>query len=105
MINYKKDRFDLGYLPSDGEFLKAYVERLRAVAQQQRHSYAPAHENWYTHYGPSSCWICNLLDLCDYLIGSMDDIWKNDKSHIWYCHKPVGTQDPMQFEFKPKKIA
>lgn len=104
MVNYKKDRIDLGYLPSDGETLKSFCERLRHVAIQQRHSFAPSHENWYTHYGPHSCWICNLLDMTDYMIATVEDVWKNDKKHIWRCEKPVGTADPMAFQFKPKKI-
>ncbi len=104
MINYKKDRQDLGYLPSDGEGLRAYVERLRNVAQQQRYSYAPSHENWFTHYSPSSCWICNLLDLTDYLVSAMSDIVSEDKKHLWKCHKPVGQNDPMMFTFKPQKV-
>jgi len=103
MTNYKKDRIDLGYLPSDGETLKAYSERLKAIAVTQRHSFAPAHENWYTHYGPHPCWICNMLDITDYVISTLDDVWMNDKVHVWYVKKPVGTADPMQFQFMPRK--
>ncbi len=102
MINYKKDRIDLGYLPSDGEHLQAYVARLQAVLSTNRHSFAPSHENWFTHYGPSPCWICNFMDLSDYLASILQDFVTEDKKHKWVCEKPVGTAgDPMSFIFKP----
>ncbi len=94
----------MGYLPSEGESLKGYCERLRSIAQQNRYSYAPTHEKWYTHYGPNSCFICNFMDMCDYLISAMDDIWQNDKTHVWLCFKgDISSKDPMTFEFKPHK--
>ncbi len=104
VVNYKKDRQDLGYLPSDGEDMRAYLERLQNVMQQTRYAYAPKHEDWYTHYGPFPCWICNLLDMCDYLNGIMKDILNEDKLHRWKCVKPTGSVDPLTFTFKPHKV-
>ncbi len=64
----------------------------------------PPHEKWHTHWGPAPCWICNQADLLDYLVGVFDDMVKNDKKRKWVCYRPVGTQDPMQFQFKPVRI-
>ncbi len=103
MVNYKQDRQDLGYLPSDGELLKAYLERLRSVIQQNRYAYAPQHEKWFTHYSASPCWICNFMDLTDYLLGVISDMEKELKNYTWKCVKPVGQMDPTTFQFKPIK--
>lgn len=102
MVNYKLDRQDLGYLPSEGEHLEAYVARLTSVLQQSRYAYSPNHEKWYTHYGSAPCWICNVMDCADYLAGIMQDIVKNDKKRKWVCERPVGTQDVMAFNWIPK---
>jgi len=102
MINYKKDRQDLGYLPSDGEDLFHFAERLHDVAQQHRYSYSPPHENWYTHYGSAPCWICNIFDMLDYCISMLLDIAKNLKTR-WVCVREKGQNDPFMFSFKPKK--
>ncbi len=104
VVNYKKDRQDLGYLPGDGEDMRAYLERLRSVLQQNRYAYAPKHEAFYTHYGPFPCWICNFMDIADYLCSLLDSIVSEDKLHRWKCVKPPGTVDPLTFTFKPHKI-
>ncbi len=102
MINYAKDRQDLGYLPSNGEHLSAYVNRLQSVLQQNRYSYAPKHETFFTHYGPHPCWICNFMDIADYLASVLQDFVTEDKKRNWVCHKPIGSTDPMTFVFKPQ---
>ncbi len=101
MINYAKDRQDLGYLPSNGEHLPSYLQRVRDVAQQSRYAYAPKHESFFTYYGPHPCWICNQMDMLDYLVSILEDFVTNDKKRDWVCFKPVGQTDPMAFEFKP----
>ncbi len=102
MINYSKDRQDLGYLPSDGEHLHAYCARLKSVLQQNRYAFAPNHEKWYTHYGPSPCWICNFMDLADYLADVLEDITIEDKKRKWVCERPIGQKDPMAYVWRPK---
>ncbi len=101
MINYKKDRQDQGYIPSVGESLNAYVGRIRSIAEQNRHAYAPQHENWFTHYSPSPCWICNQMDMLDYLVGVCQDFVKNDKKRNWRVVAGDHSKDPMFNEFKP----
>ncbi len=104
MTDYRTDRTDVGYLPSDGEHLKAYADRLKSVANHNRYAYGPTHEKFYTHYGPSSCFVCNFMDMLDYCISILDDIWQNDKKNRWVCEKPIGSPDVMSFQFKPHKI-
>ncbi len=102
-MNYKKDRQDLGYLPSDHEHLSSYVDRLRDVLQQNRYAYAPKHENWYTHYGSAPCWICNFMDISDYLCSVLQDMVEQDKTRTWKCKRPQGQTDPLAFVFIPHK--
>lgn len=99
MVNYIKDRTDVGFLPSDGENLKAYAARLRSIAQHNRYAYGPTHEKFYTHYGPSSCFVCNFMDMLDYTISVLDDIWQSDKKATWSCEKDSGSPDIMAFKF------
>ncbi len=99
MVVYAKDRQDLGYLPSDGETLKAYCSRLREVERQNRYAYAPKHETWYEHTKPASCFICNFMDMTDYLIGCIEDMLKQDIHGKWTCHRPEGSKDPLTFVF------
>ncbi len=104
MTDYRTDRTDVGYLPSDGEHLKAYAARLQGVANHNRYAYGPTHEKFYTHYGPSSCFVCNFMDMLDYTISILNYIWQNDKKNRWICEKAIGSPDVMAFEFKPHKI-
>ncbi len=103
MINYKTDRCDLGYLPSDGEYLRAYIHRIKSIAQQNRWSFSPDHEKWWTHRNPAPCYICNFMDMLDYLIGCLENMQENDKNHLWRCYKDHASQDPLSFEFRPQK--
>lgn len=102
--NYKLNRQDDGYLPSEGEHMSAYVNRLKSVLQQSRYAYMPKHEDWHTHYGPSPCWICNIADCADYLASLLDDIVKNDKKRRWVCTRPKGSHDPLMYEFMPTHL-
>lgn len=99
MNDFRTDRTDIGYLPSDGEKLKAYAQRLRSIAEHNRHAYAPTHEKFYTHYGPSSCFVCNFMDMLDWTIATLDDIWQSDKKASWVCEKSDTSNDPMAFKF------
>ncbi len=98
---YKKERTDLGYLPSEGEHLSAYVNRLISVLQQNRFAYMPPHENWRTHTQPAPCFICNFADIADYLASILNDFVKNDKKQTWRCYRPDASHDPMSFSFQP----
>ncbi len=101
MVNYRENRTDLGYLPSEGETLAGYVARLKAIHQQNRHAYSPPHEKWYTHYGSKPCWICNFMDISDYIIAILEDIGNLDKKNHWKCIRPSKSYDSLTFTFKP----
>ncbi len=97
------DRMDMGYLPSDGEHLTAYVNRLKTVVEQNRYSYAPAHEKWYTHRGNAPCWICNFMDCCDYLVGILLEM-SADSNYSWKCEKGLNhDKNPLSYVWKPHK--
>lgn len=100
MPTYSKERIDLALFPSNGETLKGYQERLASAIEQHRYSYAPQHEKWFTHYSPSPCWICNVLDMLQHICDILGDIWKEDKKGQWKCVKPVGSPDKYSFSFK-----
>ncbi len=101
MNHSPRERINLGFLPSDGERLQSYVQRLKDLYEQIRHSYAPVHEKWYTHYSAGACWICDVLDVLDYIIGTMEDIAHYDKKHKWVCYRPTESHDSLTFTFKP----
>ncbi len=98
------DRMDMGYLPSDGELLSSYVNRLKTVVEQNRYTYAPAHEKWYTHRGNAPCFICNFMDCCDYLVAIIKDM-SLDSTYYWKCVRPAGEKEPLKFDWKPFKRA
>ncbi len=103
MINYKTDRCDMGYLPSDGETLRAYSIRIQSIAQTNRYSFSPPHEQWWSHRNPAPCYICNFMDMLDYLVSIIQDIESNDKRNSWKCVRPEGNPDVMSFSFQPTK--
>ncbi len=93
----------MGYLPSDGETLRAYCTRIKTISQTNRYAFSPDHEKWWVHRNPSPCYICNFMDMLDYLVSCLENVEANDKNHLWRCCRPEGTQDPLMFEFKPEK--
>ncbi len=98
---YDRPKLDQGYIAGNGEHLSSYVSRLKSIVQSNRSAYAPMHETWYTHRAPNPCWICNSLDVCEYLVGLLEDIVAEDKKRKWICEKPKGSHDPLTYVFKP----
>lgn len=96
-MNEKQDR---GYLPSEGEHLGAFVNRLKDIAEQTRYDRLPSHEKWYTHYGAGPCWICMYADFVDYLVSMLADINNYDKKGKWTCYRPEKSHDALSFSFK-----
>ncbi len=96
---------NMGYLPSDGEHLTAYVLRIKDIKDQLRYSGENVmhQEKFWCHINPRSsyCWICDLLDLVDYIHDLMKDIADSDKKHHWICSRPTDSHDALTFEFKP----
>ncbi len=69
---------NLGYLPVDGCNLEAYVKLLKDVQETMRYGGENKlhQEKFYCHTNPRSsyCFVCDWLDMVDYLIGMMEDI-------------------------------
>lgn len=95
---------DMGYLPSDKETLKGYILRLKDIRDQIRYGGDnQLHiEKFWCHVNPRSsrCWVCDMLDLLDYIIDLMQSLVENDPHHIWKAVRLEGTQD---FTFKPNR--
>lgn len=93
---------DMGYYPSDRETLKGYVLRLKDVRDSIRYGGDnQLHiEKFWCHVNPraSRCWVCDLLDLVDYIIDMMNDIVECDKKRVWKAYK---NQD--NWSFKPTR--
>ncbi len=94
----------MGYLPSDGESLKAYVGRLKDIKDQLRYSGENVmhQEKFWCHINPRSsyCWVCDLLDMVDYIHSLMEDIVTEDKKGKWKCFRPEDSHDALTFTFK-----
>ncbi len=95
----------MGYLPSDGEHLSAYVHRIKDVKDQLRYSGENVlhQEKFWCHINPRSsyCWVCDLLDMVDYISGILSDMAEFDKKHKWKCIRPSDSHDALTFSFKP----
>jgi len=95
----------MGYLPSDGENLIEYVHRIKDVKDQLRYSSENVlhQEKFWCHINPRSsyCWVCDLLDMVDYVHSILEDVAKYDKKHRWKCFRPSDSHDALTFEFKP----
>ncbi len=96
---------NMGYLPTDGENLVEYVGRIKDVKDQLRYSGENVlhQEKFWCHINPRSsyCWVCDLLDMVDYIHGILHDVAQNDKKHRWKCFRPSESHDALTFEFKP----
>ncbi len=94
---------NMGYLPSDGENLKAYVQRLHDIKEQLRYGGENVlhQEKFWCHVNPRSsyCWVCDLLDLVDYISDLLKDIVEQDKKGKYTCHRPSDSHDALTFEF------
>lgn len=100
---------NVGYLPSTGERLSNYVKRLKDVKEQIRYGGDnKLHiEKFWCHINPRSsyCWVCDLMDLNDYLLGIIKDIAEQDKKRVWKCFRPTESHDSLTFLFKPHRKA
>ncbi len=100
---------NLGYLPSDGERLSGYVTRLEDVIKSIRYSGENVlhQEKFWCHINPraSNCFVCDMLDMQDYLIELFKDIAEMDKKHVWICERPKDSHDALTFKFVPKARA
>lgn len=104
VIASRISKSDLGYLPSDGETLEAYAYRLTDICQQTRHDTMTSHDKWYTHYGAGPCWICNMIDMCDYMCSLLKDIQTNDKKARWKIVRPTDSYDAMTFTLRRVRL-
>ncbi len=95
---------NMGYLPTDGEHLSEYTRRLKDIKDQLRYSGENVlhQEKFWCHINPRSsyCWVCDLLDMVDYIQSLLEDIIKNDKKGKWRCVRPPNSHDALTFEFK-----
>ncbi len=96
-----KEKISIPFVPSEGETLEGYAVRAGEIISQVRETLTN-HVNWYTHYGPGPCPICDVNALCDYLDGILLDISKYDKKKLWIAHK--GQTDPLSWAFLPQKL-
>lgn len=95
---------NLGYLPSDGEHLSGYIKRLEDIIKELRYGGENKlhQEKFWCHINPRSsyCWVCDLLDMCDYIHSLLLDISKEDKKAQYVCKRPHNSHDALTFEFK-----
>lgn len=99
---------DIGYLPSDGELLKSFLKRLRDITEQLRGSndFAMHISKFWCHTNPNSsyCFVCNMMDMLEYVIEITQDIVENTPKKLMYkCFRPTASHDAFTFEFKPVK--
>ncbi len=96
---------NLGYLPSDGETLSGYIQRLKDVIDTIRYGGENVlhQEKFWCHLNPRSsfCFVCDILDMMDYTHSLLKDIAEFDKKHLWKCYRPTDSHDALTFNFKP----
>ncbi len=96
------EKVNQGYLPSVGEDLQGYVERLRHILAEQS-GYLQKHTGWYVHRGTGECPICNLENIgtyiCDMLLDVSISLKKSKK--IFKCEQNKTSSDPLTFVFLP----
>ncbi len=100
---------NLGYIPSDGEHLEGYISRLEQIQHDIRYGGDnQLHiEKFWCHINPRSsyCWVCDLLDLLDYLVGMNKDIIKADKKHTWKAKRDGSDYTFVPYpKVKPSKL-
>ncbi len=98
---------NLGYMPSDKENLAGYALRLKDIIDAMRYGGDNKlhQEKFWCHINPRSsyCWICDLLDMVDYIHGLLTDISKTSKIN-YVCERPPDSHDALSFTFKPHKL-
>ncbi len=89
------------YLPSEGERLEGYAERLRSTLSDFE-EWSSKHSAWFTHYGPGPCWICDLLLVMRYTCDVLNDICNETKiKHMTLTARHAkGATNMDYFEFK-----
>jgi len=96
-LSYRDTRVshsDDGYIPSDGERIESYAERVSLIVSQQRHNFIE-HQKWWEHRGTKPCRICNTLDMLEYINGALSEINIVDKKAKWTYKWERTTQDPI----------
>ncbi len=95
---------NLGYLPSDGEQLSGYIKRLGDVIQMLRYGGENKlhQEKFWCHIDPRSsyCFVCDWLDMIDYIHSILTDISIEDKKARYVCERPKDSHDALTFHFK-----
>ncbi len=94
-MSYRKE--DWGYAPMDDEPLKTSVNRFKHVITEIRHDYTQSHLKWYTHYSSGPCFICNLMDLCDWLIAFLETLEIADKKGHYVVSRDKNSTDILAF--------
>ncbi len=102
-MRYRTDKQDSGYLPSEGEHLGPYVDRLHNTLQEMSNRYGDVHEKLWSHRGPHPCWVCAFENISTYLTSILTDIHKIDNTRDWICTRPKGNHDPLTYYWKPIK--
>ncbi len=100
-IEYIEAKENIAYVPSQGEQLEGYAERLRDTLAQYE-GWLQTHVKWYTHYGMGACPICDLLNMSRYQNDIINDICQELKTRKFklIAERPKGTTDHTFFEFK-----
>lgn len=74
-----KPRQSSSFLPTEGETLEVYFQRLVNSVEEQYQISTNAHINgpkgpWYTHRTPSGCFICNQATLSQYMESIIESV-------------------------------
>ncbi len=101
---------NLGYLPTDGAYLNGYIKLLKDVKDTLRYGGENKlhQEKFYCHTNQRSsyCFVCDWLDMIDYIWEILEDIEQECKKHKikFVCERPPDSHDPLTFRFVAKKI-
>ncbi len=100
MTDFPIHKTNVGYLPSQGEDLRQYIKRLADVTRQNRYDYTNVHLKFFSHYGVGPCFVCDLWDMCDYVISMVEGVVASDKKGRYICVKTTSSSDPLSFTFE-----
>ncbi len=95
------EKVNAGYLPSDGENLVGYTERLRHILAEEW-GYLESHVKWYVHRGTGPCPICNIYNISSLITDMMVDaaVTLKSKKMKMVCVMDPNNPDPLLFRFK-----
>ncbi len=71
------DKRNPSLIRGDGEILRPYLDRLREHISQLEWQ-SDGHRMWYTHKNPYSCWICQILQVCNILHDELMALTRTD---------------------------